>query len=125
MVSEEQNRVSEQNSEFGKPGSSVARVRRKFGSYLKRERESRRYTQKYVADNLGFRTPQLVSNWERGIAVPPLKEVKKLAHLYLVDREELMEMVTEYHQAMNHDALNTIKQIFTDRVYAKAPRHDA
>lgn len=108
------------DSELSKSETTAGKVRRKYGAYLKRERESRRYTQKYVADYLGFRTPQLISNWERGIAAPPLKEVKKLAQLYLVDKNELMDMVTEYHEAMSHDALDTIRKIFTDRVFSKA-----
>ena len=93
----------------------AGRVRTKYGAYLKRERESRRYTQKYVADFLGFRTPQLISNWERGIAAPPLKEVRKLARLYGVDKDEFLDIVTEYHEAVNQDALNNIRDIFAKK----------
>ena len=95
-----------------KPDSEAARVRLKYGAYLKKEREGRQYTQKYVADRLGFRTPQLISNWERGIAVPPLKEIRKLAQLYAVDRDELITIVTEYQRAVCTDTLAQIRRVF-------------
>lgn len=100
---------------YRKSGTLAASVRKKYGSYLKKERESRCFTQKYVAEHLGLKTPQLISNWERGIAAPPLKETSKLAGLYAVDRNELMEIMTEYHQALCLDAVNQVRQIFADR----------
>mgnify|MGYP001213745930 CR=1 FL=1 len=104
-----------------KEESKAAVVRVRYGAYLKREREGRSFTQKYVADHLGFRTPQLISNWERGIAVPPLKEIRKLAKLYAVDRSELMDIVTEYQQAVCSDTLEHVRDIFNHRSKAQGP----
>ena len=95
--------------------SKAAVVRLRYGAYLKREREGRHFTQKYVADHLGFRTPQLISNWERGIAVPPLKEIRKLAQLYGVDQGELMDIVTEYQKAVCSDTLSHVREIFVNK----------
>lgn len=102
-------------SELNKVESKTAKVRRKFGAYLKREREARHFTQKFVADFLGFRTPQLISNWERGIAAPPFKEVRKLARLYSVNQDELTTIFSEYQQAISDDAMDLIKQKFTEK----------
>ena len=87
-------------------------ARRKYGAFLRKQRELRKLTQKSVADHLGFRTPQLISNWERGVAVPHLKEIRKLAYLYAVDESELMSIAEEYQRALSHDTLDQIRQIF-------------
>lgn len=50
-------------------------------------------TQRFVSDKFGYTTPQFISNWERGIAQPPLKTLKKLADLYKVNADDLFEVV--------------------------------
>jgi hypothetical protein len=48
--------------------------------------------------------------------VPPLKEIRKLALLYVVNQNELIDMVTEYQSAVCTDALDYIRKIFLERV---------
>jgi transcriptional regulator with XRE-family HTH domain len=49
--------------------------------YLNAARLEKNLTQKELADALGYSSPQFVSNWERGVAVPPLKRTRQLIRL--------------------------------------------
>lgn len=48
-----------------------------------------------VAEKLGYSSPQFVSNWERGLACPPLDALSVLIKLYNLNREELIEKILE------------------------------
>lgn len=58
------------------------------GKILKDQRELRNLTQAQVAKLLGYKSAQFVSNWERGLAFPPIKHVKKICRLYGMDINE-------------------------------------
>lgn len=62
-----------------------------FGEFLKSKRERAGLSQGEVAKSLKYRSPQFISNWERGVAKPPIKTLSKIASLYKIDREELIE----------------------------------
>ncbi len=62
-----------------------------LSDYLKEKRTSVGLTQGQVAKELGYSTAQFVSNWERGVSSPPLNALRKLAHMYRVDEEEMFE----------------------------------
>lgn len=95
-----------------KDESKAALARIRYGAFLKRQREACKLTQKHVADELGFGTPQLISNWERGIAVPAMKEISKLARLYQVERDHLVEIMTAYHEALSEDNISYLRKLF-------------
>ncbi|MNL72846.1 helix-turn-helix protein [compost metagenome] len=46
-----------------------------------------------VAAELGYTTPQFISNWERGISAPPLNVIAKLAALYSVSEQTLFDLL--------------------------------
>lgn len=75
-----------------------------FAHYLKTKREKAGLSQKQVADRLGYTTPQFVSNWERGISVPPMQTVKKIADIYQTPVEEIFNLLLEA----------TLQQVKTD-----------
>jgi transcriptional regulator with XRE-family HTH domain len=75
-----------------------------LGKYLKEKREGAGFSQKEVADKLGYTTPQFVSNWERGVSQPPLKTLKKIGEMYKVSSDEL------FNVTLNH----TIHEVTTD-----------
>ena len=54
-------------------------------TYLRQKRLEAGLTQLDCAKLLGFSTAQFISNWERGVAKPPLKSVKKVAEIYNLD----------------------------------------
>ncbi len=58
-------------------------------NYLKKHRILANKTQKEVSDHLGYITPQFVSNWERGLSTPPIKDLKAIAKLYKLNQDEL------------------------------------
>jgi len=70
-------------------------------------RENAGISQKEVADELGYSSPQFVSNWERGIAFPPVQSFKRLAKLYKVSPKVLIEMKIDRTRAIIKRAFRT------------------
>lgn len=56
-------------------------TKKEFGDYLKQLRIARNLSQKNLAASLGYSTPQYVSNWERGRALPPQKLASELCQI--------------------------------------------
>lgn len=65
-----------------------------FGSYLKRQRETNKWTAKDVADRLGF-SPSYVSQLENDARLPSHKQMGILATAYGVSEDELKKQWTE------------------------------
>jgi len=61
--------------------------------FLKDSRVRCGLSQGDVAKQLGYTTPQYVSNWERGLATPSSRVLYKLAALYQVSADELYEIL--------------------------------
>ena len=68
-------------------------VHKALGSYLKKKRQLSGLTQSDVAHKLGYSTPQFISNFERGLCSPPLKNLKTLIKLYSIPVEEIVELI--------------------------------
>jgi transcriptional regulator with XRE-family HTH domain len=66
-----------------------------FGEYLKEKRVAADLTQKEVADKIGYSSAQYISNFERGIALPPLNKLKIMVRLYRMPKSEVIQMVVE------------------------------
>lgn len=66
-------------------------------TYLKSLRVEARLSQAEVASMLGHKTPQFISNWERGVCLPPIKDLKTLAGLFSISPEDLFEYVLTVH----------------------------
>lgn len=58
-------------------------------TYLKAARIRAKLSQRSVSDALGYTTAQFVSNWERGVSTPPIKDLKQLSKLYKVNFDDL------------------------------------
>lgn len=52
-----------------------------IGNYIRKCREKSGLSQGDVADALGYSTAQFISNWERGLASPPLTTLPRLQKL--------------------------------------------
>lgn len=63
------------------------------GEFLKNARLAKNFTQSYVARQLGYSSAQFISNFERGIALPPVKKLKMLVKLYALSSTELIDIV--------------------------------
>jgi len=64
-----------------------------LGDYLKNCRLQANLSQSEVADQLGYSSPQFISNMERGICAPPLKKIAQLSQLYKCDPHELLDIL--------------------------------
>ena len=73
--------------------------------YLKQKRIEANLSQLQLATQLGYTSPQFVSNWERGVALPPLKICKELARLLKVSRKEMRHELIKNYTAKVHKAL--------------------
>jgi transcriptional regulator with XRE-family HTH domain len=75
------------------------------GDHLSKRREAKGLTQREVSLKLGYSSAQFVSNFERGIALPPLKKLRVLIKLYDMNVHEVMEMILASEKAKLLDAL--------------------
>ena len=62
-----------------------------FAKNLKFERESRKITQKNVADSIGIKT-QSYQAYEAGISLPTVENLLKIALIFGVSIDELFEL---------------------------------
>jgi len=67
----------------------------KLGDFLREKRTRIGLTQGYIANTLGYTSPQFISNWERGIAQPPVDIMYKLSKLLRVHEDDLFQLVLE------------------------------
>lgn len=82
----------------------------KFGSFLKKARQSRKYSQGDVAKVLGYSSAQFISNLERGISPPPLKVLKVLVKLYDVKPDEVMRVIEDEQRRQLKENLAKLKK---------------
>lgn len=67
----------------------------KFGAYLAAARRKRGLTQKELSDHLGYSSAQFISNFERGIATPPLKKLPKIIKKLNLDTKEVVNFMMQ------------------------------
>lgn len=66
-----------------------------LGKFLTHARTAAGLTQKEVADALKYSTSQFISNWERGVSLPPVSAFRTLATLYKLKPDRLVSEVFE------------------------------
>jgi transcriptional regulator with XRE-family HTH domain len=74
---------------------ALPRHYRVVGEYLKENRIKVNLTQREVGQALGYSSSQFVSNFEAGIALPPLKTLRVLVDLYKMNSQTLMNLILE------------------------------
>lgn len=85
-------------------------LHRSLGNYLKQKRVQAGVTQSEVAKKLGYSTPQFISNIERGLCSPPLKNLKVLMKMYRIPADELMGLIMREQEYILRKALYGMKQ---------------
>lgn len=83
----------------------LARNYIEVGEYLKELRIKSGKTQREVSTVLGYSSAQFISNFERGIALPPLKKLKTLQELYKGNVSKLIELTLQSERAILGKAL--------------------
>jgi transcriptional regulator with XRE-family HTH domain len=76
-----------------------------LGEYLQTMRTKAGLTQREVSLTLGYSSAQFISNFERGIAVPPLKKLKVLVKMYDMPVETVMDMILDAEREIILSAL--------------------
>ena len=75
----------------------------KFVQFLKKARQASGVSQLEVAEKLGYRSSQFVSNWERGRGMPPVQVLQTLAALYGVPEDKMFKAYLEFKTAEIRD----------------------
>lgn len=65
----------------------------RFGQFLREKRLFSGVSQGKVAKSLGYHSPQFVSNWERGLAAPPMVMLVKIIDLLALDKQEVYDLL--------------------------------
>lgn len=65
--------------------------RKTVGAFLRRARDLAGLTQTEVGRHLGYSTAQFISNWERGLSLPPMNAIGPLIGLYNVTPAQFVE----------------------------------
>lgn len=70
-------------------------VMRTMNEYLRQKRLESGLSQLDVARELGYSSPQFVSNWERGLVSPPLETISVLIDLYKISADEVIDRILD------------------------------
>lgn len=69
---------------------------------IRSKRKEAGLSQIYIAKQLGYQSAQFVSNWERGISMPPLEKSKKLANLLNIPADSYKKLlIARYKQKLD------------------------
>jgi transcriptional regulator with XRE-family HTH domain len=79
----------------------------KVGEVLRKAREKAGLTQRQVSLELGYSSAQNISNFECGIAVPPLKRLKVLANIYDLNVPKLIEIAIDAERGILRKTLKS------------------
>jgi transcriptional regulator with XRE-family HTH domain len=72
---------------------------KKLPDFLKECRTRAGLSQLAVARAVNYSSPQFVSNWERGVSLPPLPVFGKLIDLYKIKRHEIIDLLVQEHRS--------------------------
>ncbi|MDZ4676586.1 MAG: helix-turn-helix transcriptional regulator [Oligoflexia bacterium] len=77
-----------------------------IGNYLKKKRTLKKLTQSEVAHQLGYKSAQFISNWERGLCSPPLEAISMLIDIYGLSKTEVVEFLIEENKRVIKEGLD-------------------
>lgn len=66
--------------------------------YFKKRREQSGHSQRTVAKELGYSSPQFISNWERGLCGPPLKKLPRIIDLYKLNKGDVVTVMMKAYK---------------------------
>lgn len=85
--------------------STRSGLHQELGRFLRSKRVSAGFTQAEIADRLGYSSPQFISNFERGLCSPPLKNLRSLVKIYRIDAQELIRLIIDEQKQVLSGAL--------------------
>ena len=76
---------------------------------FKKYREAAELSQSEVAKRMGYSTPQFISNWERGVSTPPVKDIVKLAGIYKVSPFAMLDYLEDLEMSKVRDKFEKVR----------------
>jgi transcriptional regulator with XRE-family HTH domain len=71
---------------------------------LKKHRRDKRLQQKEISDKLGYASAQFVSNWERGISEPPLKDAAQVCEMLDISKAKYKQILINRYKDQIEEA---------------------
>lgn len=84
-----------------------------LGRYLKQKRKASGLTQWDVARELGYTSPQFISNFERGLCAPSFDTLPKLIGMYKIPKDEIINLLLKQQEEYLR------AKLFNEQVYEK------
>lgn len=88
----------------------------RLGSLLKDKRVEKGITQMALARELGYSSPQFVSNWERGMCSPAFDTLPVICKMLGIPKKEIIEIILD-------ETRNELEANFGRNVKSKARGH--
>lgn len=82
----------------------------RLAAFLKEKRVEAGLTQSDVARKLGYSSPQFISNWERGLANPPVFVLRDITKMYKVPADKMFSVLMEEVEADLHREFYSTKR---------------
>lgn len=102
--------------------AEVAVRKQVVGMFLKKAREDAALTQQQVAKTLSYGSAQFVSNWERGLALPPFDVFPRLVGMYKLEVRDMLAVLFKYQDEVLRLKRREIEKLFERRPTARARR---
>ncbi len=94
-----------------KERETVKKETNKLAVQLKEARLQVGLSQVDLAEKLGYETSQFISDWERGIHAPPIKNLSKICKLLNVNEQKIFDLFIEIaKEKLVHDLEKEFKR---------------
>lgn len=68
------------------------KMKKAIGLWLKEARSRSGLSQGEVSETLGYKSPQFISNWERGLSLPPDHQLTEIVDVYNLKPIDLVDI---------------------------------
>lgn len=83
-----------------KPFRPTVPYSKDFGLFLQSKRLNAGLSQGQLSQELGYGTPQVISNWERGMQSPPFDVLVRLSTVLSIPKQELLNRLLDEHEKL-------------------------
>jgi transcriptional regulator with XRE-family HTH domain len=63
------------------------------GEFFRVKREAAGFSQRYLSEKLGYSSPQMISNWERGLCAPPIDAIVQMVALFKLSKGAVIDLL--------------------------------
>lgn len=78
--------------------------------YLRQARIKAGLSQANLSEELGYTSPQIVSNWERGLCGAPLDKLYDLSDILKLNKKELITLLLNEQEALLKTKIHGVKK---------------